>query len=92
MKKNRIFIRVTEEEKEELKSRAKKTNKSISDFIRLVALKNNVVFISDQDRDLLKQLKEELRNTANLRNQNAHLRPIIDPLRGTIKKLLKKFS
>ena len=65
---------------------------SISDYVRKVALNPETKFLTPEDRQMFDELRKELRNTANLRNQNPVLRPSLDPIRQTLRKLLNRFQ
>ena len=92
MKKERIYIRLTEEEKSLLTKRAYSTGDTISEFVRKVALKNEVKFLSKEDKHLINELKKELRTATNIRNQKSSERKIIDPIRQKVKDFLKKLT
>lgn len=91
MKKQRIYIRISEEEKIILQERASKTKKTMSEYILIMALKRKVVFTSDEMLEEVKKLKIELRNATNIRNHNPKMRELIDPIRDGIHSLLKYF-
>ena len=92
MKIHRLHIRITIEEKILIENRAKKSGLSISDFVRKVALKSEPKFLTLEDRKMFDELRVELRNTANLRNQNPVLRPSLDPIRKKLRELLNRFQ
>lgn len=92
MRELQLHIRLSKEESLELEKRAQKAGLSKSDYVRKVALKSNQKFLTEADRKLFNELRIELRNTANLRNQNAALRPVLDPIRKKLKQLIKKFQ
>lgn len=92
MKKHRLHIRISSEEKIELEKRAEKSGLTISDFVRKVALTTSPKFLTNEDRKMLDELRVELRNTANLRNQNPVLRPSLDPIRKKLRQLLNHFQ
>ena len=92
MKKERIYIRVTEDEKKLLLKRAEKTNKNLSEFILLMSLKKELIFTSEEMLIEIKNLKQELRIVTNHRNQNPKLKSALDPIRASIHALIKKFS
>lgn len=92
MKEHRLHIRITKEENSELEKRAKKAGLTKSDYVRKVALNSSQKFLTEADRELFLELRNELRNTANLRNENAALRQVLDPIRKQLKNLMKRFQ
>lgn len=92
LKEHRLHIRITAEDNLELERRAQKAGLTKSDYVRKVALNSSQKFLTKTDRKLLLELRKELRNTANLRNENAALRPILDPIRTQLRNLIKRFQ
>ena len=92
MKKQQINIRLSLEEKEKLEQRAKKAGLTVSEYIRKASINQKQKFLTNDDRELFSQLRSELRNTANIRNRNEALRPIIDPIRKQLRQLLNRFQ
>jgi len=92
MKEYRLHIRVSKTQKQELESRAEKAGLSVSDYVRKVSINSNQKFLTDQDRVLFNELRIELRNAANIRNRNENMRAALDPIRGKLKTLIRKFK
>lgn len=92
MKEHRLHIRITNEENLEIEKRAQKAGLNKSDYVRKVVIKPKQKFLTDKDRELISELRKELRNTANLRNENTALRPLLDPIRKQLRNLLNRLQ
>ena len=87
-----INIKVTIEEKEKLKLKAENCGISQSDFIRKMALESNPVFLSQEIRDEVSELKKhalEIKRTLNLYHEKRkEYAPFLQGVRSIIKKVM----
>lgn len=92
MKKERLYIRLSLEEKLKLVQRARLTGTTLSDFLRKMVLEKEINFLSPEDKNEIIELKKELRIATNFRNQNKTARDLIDPIRKKVKDFIKKLT
>lgn len=87
-----IIIRVSDDEKNKIKKSADSCGLTISDFIRKNVLHKNPVFLSENDRLEIHQLKSDLINVIRIGNLYHDLRKQNQTIVGRVKSLIKKIT
>lgn len=86
----RIYIRLTQDEKSRLETKAKKYGVSISELIRKLILQPNAIFLEAEDRNELKELLAEARAINRTLNLYHEKQQEYTPFLARVRKFAKR--
>ncbi len=92
MKKVRLYIRLTEKEKETLKGLSERSGKSISEIVRIRTLSKKKGLMEKEDRQELKALLKEARQINRTLNLYHEERQENTPFLARVRKFAKKYT